>query len=150
MSNIFPSIYKKMKTLRQIIKENLLVEKRITQVNSSLEVLFVFDVNRTTHAFDRDTRDDIEGYNVRPIVNEEIREIISTVKQQISEKIVTREIVPEEDFVVKSLKWELAMAITPVHMGGTYWQLIIKTVFRESRFNPFRVGINQLVIYSDI
>jgi len=139
-----------MKTLRQIIKENLLVEKRITQVNSSLEVLFVFDVNRTTHAFDRDTRDDIEGYNVRPIVNEEIREIISTVKQQISEKIVTREIVPEEDFIVKSLKWELAMAITPVHMGGTYWQLIIKTVFRESRFNPFRVGKDQLVIYSDI
>jgi hypothetical protein len=139
-----------MKTLRQIIKENLLVEKRITQVNSSLEVLFVFDVNRTSHAFDRDTRDDIEGYNVRPIVNEEIREIISKVKQQISEKIVTREIVPEEDFVVKSLKWELAMAITPVHIGGTYWQLIIKTVFRESRFNPFRVGENQLVIYSDI
>jgi len=139
-----------MKTLRQIIKENLLVEKRITQVNSSLEVLFVFDVNRTSHAFDRDTRDDIEGYNVRPIVNEEIREIISTVKKQISEKIITREIVPEEDFVVKSLKWELAMAITPVHMGGTYWQLIIKTVFRESRFNPFRVGENQLVIYSDI
>jgi hypothetical protein len=139
-----------MKTLRQIIKENLLVEKRITQVNSSLEVLFVFDVNRTSHAFDRDTRDDIEGYNVRPIVNEEIREIISMVTKQISEKIVTREIVPEEDFVVKSLKWELAMAITPVHIGGTYWQLIIKTVFRESRFNPFRVGKNQLVIYSDI
>jgi hypothetical protein len=139
-----------MKTLRQIIKENLLVEKRITQVNSSLEVLFVFDVNRTSHAFDRDTRDDIEGYNIRPIVNEEIREIISMVTKQISEKIVTREIVPEEDFVVKSLKWELAMAITPVHIGGTYWQLIIKTVFRESRFNPFRVGKNQLVIYSDI
>ena len=139
-----------MKTLRQIIKENLLVEKKITQVNSSLEVLFVFDVNRTPHAFDRDTRDDIEGYNVRPIVNEEIREIISTVKKQISEKIVTREIVPEEVFIVKSLKWELAMAIIPVHMGGTYWQLIIKTVFRESNHNPFRVGKNQLVIYSDI
>ena len=139
-----------MKTLRQIIKEELLVEKRIAQVNSSLEVSFVFDVNRTSHAFDRDTRDDIEEYNVRPIVNEEIREIISTVTKQISEKIVTREIVPEEDFVVKSLKWELAMAITPVHIGGTYWQLIIKTVFRESRFNPFRVGKNQLVIYSDI
>jgi hypothetical protein len=139
-----------MKTLRQIIKENLLVEKRITQVNSSLEVLFVYDVNRTSHAFDRDTRDDIEGYNIRPIVNDEIREIISMVTKQISEKIVTREIVPEEDFVVKSLKWELAMAITPVHVAGTYWQLIIKTVFRESRSNPFRVGKNQLVIYSDI
>ena len=107
-------------------------------------------MNRTSHAFDRDTRDDIEGYNVRPIVNEEIREIISTVKKQISEKIVTREIVPEEVFIVKSLKWELAMAIIPVHMGGTYWQLIIKTVFRESNHNPFRVGKDQLVIYSDI
>ena len=139
-----------MKTLREIIKENLLVEKRITQVNSSLEVLFVFDVNRTSHAFDRDTRDDIEGYNIRPIENDEIKEIISKVKKEISEKIVTREIVPEEVFIVKSLKWELAMAIIPVHMGGTYWQLIIKTVFRESSHNPFRVGKNQLVIYSDI
>jgi hypothetical protein len=139
-----------MKTLRQIIKEELLLEKRITQVNSSLEVVFLFDVNRTTHAFDRDTRDDIEGYNVRPIVNAEIREIISTVKKDIAEKIVSREINPEVDFVVKSLKWELAMAITPVHIGGTYWQLIIKTVFRESKYNPFRVGENQLVIYSDI
>jgi len=139
-----------MKTLRQIIKEELLLEKRITQVNSSLEVVFLFDVNRTTHAFDRDTRDDIEGYNVRPIVNAEIREIISTVKKDIAEKIVSREINPEVDFVVKSLKWELAMAITPVHIGGTYWQLIIKTVFRESKHNPFRVGENQLVIYSDI
>ena len=139
-----------MRTLRQIIKEELLLEKRITQVNSSLEVVFLFDVNRTTHAFDRDTRDDIEGYNVRPIVNAEIREIISTVKKDIAEKIVSREINPEVDFVVKSLKWELAMAITPVHIGGTYWQLIIKTVFRESKYNPFRVGENQLVIYSDI
>jgi hypothetical protein len=139
-----------MKTLRQIIKEELLLEKRITQVNSSLEVVFLFDVNRTTHAFDRDTRDDIEGYNVRPIVNAETREIISTVKKDIAEKIVSREINPEVDFVVKSLKWELAMAITPVHIGGTYWQLIIKTVFRESKYNPFRVGENQLVIYSDI
>ena len=85
-----------MKTLREIIKENLLVEKRITQVNSSLEVLFVFDVNRTSHAFDRDTRDDIEGYNIRPIENDEIKEIISKVKKEISEKIVTREIVPED------------------------------------------------------
>ena len=139
-----------MKTLRQIIKEELLLEKRITQVNSSLEVVFLFDVNRTSHAFDRDTRDDIEGYNIRPIVNAEIREIISTVKKDIAEKIVSREINPEEDFVVKSLKWELAMAITPVHIGGTYWQLIIKTVFRESKYNPFRVGENQLVIYADL
>ena len=135
-----------MKTLRQIIKEELLVEKRIAQVSASLEVLFSFDVNRTSHAFDRAVRDDIIGYNTRPIVNAEIKEIISIAKSEIAQKIVNQEIKTEEPFVVKSLKWELAMAITPVHISGTYWELIIKTVFRESKYDPFRVGKDQLVI----
>jgi len=135
-----------MKSLRQIIKEELLLEKRIAQVRSSIEVVFSFDVNRTNHAFDRKTRDDIEDYNPRPIVNDEIKEIIRMSKNEIAEKIVNQEITPETEFVVKSLKWELAMAITPIHIEGTYWELLIKTVFRESNNNPFRVGKDQLVI----
>jgi hypothetical protein len=135
-----------MKTLRQIIKEELLLEKRIAQVRTSFEVLFSFDVNRTSHAFDRKTRDDIEDYNPRPIVNAEIKEIIRLSKNEIAEKIVNQEITSEKEFVIKSLKWELAMAITPIHITGTYWQLLIKTVFRESNDNPFRVGKDQLVI----
>ena len=135
-----------MKTLRQIIKEELLLEKRIAQVRSSIEVVFSFDVNRTSHAFDRKTRDDIEDYNPRPIVNAEIKEIIRMSKNEIAEKIVNQEITSETEFVIKSLKWELAMAITPIHITGTYWQLLIKTVFRESNNNPFRVGEDQIVI----
>jgi len=135
-----------MKSLRQIIKEELLLEKRIAQVRSSIEVVFSFDVNRTNHAFDRKTRDDIEDYNPRPIVNDEIKEIIRMSKNEIAEKIVNQEITPETEFVVKSLKWELAMAITPIHIEGTYWELLIKTVFRESKNNPFRVGKDQIVI----
>jgi hypothetical protein len=135
-----------MKTLRQIIKEELLLEKRIAQVRSSIEVVFSFDVNRTSHAFDRKTRDDIEDYNPRPIVNAEIKEIIRMSKNEIAEKIVNQEITSETEFVIKSLKWELAMAITPIHITGTYWELLIKTVFRESKYNPFRVGKDQLVI----
>ena len=135
-----------MKTLRQIIKEELLLEKRIAQVSSSIEVVFSFDVNRTSHAFDRKTRDDIEDYNPRPIVNAEIKEIIRLSKNEIAEKIVNQEITSETEFVIKSLKWELAMAITPIHITGTYWQLLIKTVFRESNNNPFRVGEDQIVI----
>jgi hypothetical protein len=135
-----------MKTLRQIIKEELLLEKRIAQVRTSIEVVFSFDVNRTSHAFDRKTRDDIEDYNPRPIVNAEIKEIIRMSKNEIAEKIVNQEITPETEFVLKSLKWELAMAITPIHITGTYWELLIKTVFRESNNNPFRVGKDQLVI----
>jgi len=135
-----------MKSLRQIIKEELLLEKRIAQVRTSFEVTFSFDVNRTSHAFDRKTRDDIEDYNPRPIVNAEIKEIIRMSKNEIAEKIVNQEITSETEFVIKSLKWELAMAITPIHITGTYWQLLIKTVFRESNNNPFRVGEDQIVI----
>jgi hypothetical protein len=135
-----------MKSLRQIIKEELLLEKRIAQVRASIEVSFSFDVNRTSHAFDRKTRDDIEDYNQRPIVNAEIKEIIRLSKNEIAEKIVSQEITPETEFVVKSLKWELAIAIIPIHITGTYWELLIKTVFRESENNPFRVGEDQLVI----
>ena len=135
-----------MKTLRQIIKEELLLEKRIAQVRTSIEVVFSFDVKRTSHAFDRKTRDDIEDYNPRPIVNAEIKEIIRMSKNEIAEKIVNQEITSETEFVIKSLKWELAMAITPIHITGTYWELLIKTVFRESNNNPFRVGKDQLVI----
>ena len=135
-----------MKTLRQIIKEELLLEKRIAQVRASIEVVFSFDVKRTTHAFDRKTRDDIEDYNQRPIVNAEIKEIIRLSKNEIAQKIVSQEITPETELVVKYLKWELAMAIIPIYITGTYWELLIKTVFRESENNPFRVGEDQLVI----
>lgn len=135
-----------MKTLRQIIKEELLLEKRIAHVRTSFEVLFSFDVNRTSHAFDRKTRDDIEDYNPRPIVNAEIKEVINMSKNEIAKKIVNQEITSETEFVIKSLKWELAIAITPIHIAGTYWELLIKTVFRESEYNPFRVGKDQLVI----
>ena len=135
-----------MKSLRQIIKEELLLEKRIAQVSASIEVSFSFDVNRTTHAYDRKTRDDIEDYNQRPIVNAEIKEIIRLSKNEIAQKIVSQEITPETEFVVKSLKWELAMAIIPIYITGTYWELLIKTVWRESENNPFRVGEDQLVI----
>lgn len=138
-----------MRTLRQIIKEELLLEKRIAQVSSTIEAAYLFDVSRTSHAFDRAVRDDIIGYNTRPIENAEIKEIILFTKKQIAEKIVTQEIKSGEDFVIKSLKWELAMGIVPLHVEGTYWKLIIRTVFRESKYNPFRVGENQLVIYSE-
>ena len=67
-------------------------------------------------------------------------------KNEIAQKIVSQEITPETEFVVKSLKWELAMAIIPIYITGTYWELLIKTVFRESENNPFRVGEDQLVI----
>jgi len=138
-----------MKTLRQIIKEELLLEKRIAHISSSIEVLFMFEIDKSPHSNDRVVRPEIDDYNQTPISNAEIKETLRQVTKVIAEKIVTREIKQGEEFVVKSLKWELALAISPVHMSGTYWKLIVKTIFRESKSNPFRVGRTQLVIYTD-
>lgn len=138
-----------MKSLRQIIKEELLLEKRIAQISSSIEVSFMFEIDNSSHSHDRKVRPDIEDYNQTPIANAEIRDVIRQVIKVIAKKIVTREIKQGEEFVVKSLKWELALAISPVHVSGTYWQLVIRTAFRESESNPFRVGKTQLVIYTD-
>lgn len=138
-----------MKTLRQLIKEELLLEKRIAQIVSSIEVSFMFEIDKSIHANDRTVRPEIEDYNQTPISNEEIKETLRQVIKVIAEKIITREIRQGEEFVVKSLKWELALAISPVHVSGTYWKLVLRTIFRESESNPFRVGRTQLVIYTD-
>lgn len=138
-----------MSLLRESIKKHLILEKKIAQVVSNLEVSFNFEVDRRSHAFDRSTRPELVGigYNQNPIENREIKELISLVKGDIAEKIINREIFNKKPFVVKSIERELALAINPIHIGGTYWRLEISTVFRESPSNPFRVGDNQVVIW---
>ena len=148
-----------MSLLKESIRKHLLLEKTIAQIASNIEVTFNLEVDRSVHAFDRRDRKDLEGkgfelsgkhsyeYNKREISNPEIKEIINITKKEIAEKIVSREINDEVPFVIKSLKWEIAITIIPKFQGGTYWILKIKTVFRESLDNPFRVGKNQLVIW---
>jgi hypothetical protein len=135
-----------MNTLRKIIKENLLLEKRISQISANIEVAFGFDIDRTHHAYLRKTRSGIEGYDEREISNSEISYIIELVKYQIAEKIVSGEIVDGEEFIIKSPEKSMAMAIAPRQELGTYWKLYVLTVFRESYGNPFRVGKDQIVI----
>lgn len=134
-------------SLKKLIKEHLILEKRIGQIATNIEVIFSFDVDRTSHAYDRKTRDDIELYDDREISNSEITEVISFAKKEIAEYIIHGEITEDTNFIVKSNKWGLAIAIVAKHMGGTYWKLLVKTVFRESNLNPFRVGRDQIVIY---
>ena len=38
------------------------------------------------------------------------------------------------------------MVVAPYHVGETLWVMNVVTVFRESPYNQFRVGENQLVI----
>ena len=136
-----------MKSLRQLIRESLLFEKRISQLSAKIEVIFGFDVDRTQHAYIRKTRQDIEGYDEREISNAEITYIVELARKQIAEKIITGEIYDEEAFVIKSPEKNMAMSVVPRKEANQYWKLLITTVFRETYDNPFRVAKDQLVIW---
>jgi hypothetical protein len=138
-----------MSNLRQIIKEHLLLEKRIAQLMSSFKIQYSFEVDRTTHAYHRKTRTGISDYNEKEISNSEIKYIIELSLRDIAEKIAQHNIIDDEAFVVKSVDKEIALAIVPKHVEDNFWKLVVITVFRESVSNPFRVGEDQLVIWVD-
>ena len=123
-----------------------LFEKRIAQLISSIEIKYSFDVITTKHSMERGQKRDIDKYDERPVSNEEIVNLISLFKRLIAEKIFYGDIIHNEDFVIKSDKYFLSLVIVPVHKDGLWWQLVVKTVFRESKEYTLRTGHNQLVL----
>lgn len=136
-----------MNRLRQIIKEQLLLEKKIGTLLTKIEVTYSFELDRSTHAYDRRTRTDIQDYNTKEISNAEIKYIIELARKKIAESIAIGDIKNNDYFVIKSPEKEMAIAIKAINEGGVGWKLLIVTVFRESFDNPFRVGEDQLVIW---
>jgi len=127
-------------------QELLILEKRISQISSTIEVTFGFDVIKTTHADDRSdfAKRGLSG-NQNPISNAEMSEFVSYFKRDIAEGIATGDIVNQTEFVIRSLDRELSMAIIAEEVAQTYWKLVIKTVFRESEEHRLKTGIDQLI-----
>ena len=148
-----------MSLLRNTILKHLLIEKTIGNMSVNLNSDFYLEIFREPHSWKRRTRPDLEGkgeeltgkysydYNQREITNWEINEVLLKARNKIAEKIVSHKIVANERFVVKSLKWEIAIAIQPVQKNDLEWTLNVITVFRESKENPFRVAGRQTVIW---
>jgi len=132
--------------LRESIKKHLLLEKRIGQIATNFEVTFGFDIITTKHSNYRSGGRDLEDYNQRPVSNSEIVEFVQIFKRDIAEKILTGEIQESEPFVLVSNRWELAMAVSAERDSGTYWKLVVITVFRQSDLYKFKVGEDQVVI----
>ena len=131
--------------LRKIIQEQLILEKRIAQISSTIDVTFGFDVIKTKHA---EKRKDVTKRGLgheRMISNAEMKEVVSNFKKEIAKGIVEGDIQSETNFVIKDNKFGLAMVLVAEQVQGNYWKLIIKTVFRETPENPLRVGHNQIV-----
>lgn len=129
-----------------LLQNLLILEKRIDQISSTIQVTFGFDIIKTTHADDRSdfAKRGLSG-NQNPISNAEMAEFVSYFKRDISEGIATGDIVNQTEFVIRSLPRELSMAIIAEEVAQTYWKLIIKTVFRESDEHRLKTGPDQLV-----
>ena len=136
-----------MKDLRQLIRESLLLEKRIGQISSQIEVIYSFDIIKTTHSTDRETRVGIPDYNEKIITNPELVDFIEWFRRDIAEHMVSGDIQADVEFVIKSDDRELACVLIPRQETNTYWRLVVKTVWRESPQNRLRVGKDQLVLY---
>jgi hypothetical protein len=73
-------------------------------------------------------------------------EFVNLFKNDIAKYIATGEINDQEAFVIRSKKWQLSMAIIPEFIKGSYWKLIIKTVFRETDEYQLKVGPDQFIL----
>lgn len=129
-----------------LLQNLLILEKRIDQISSTIQVTFGFDIIKTTHADDRSdfAKRGLSG-NQNHISNAEMAEFVSYFKRDISEGIATGDIVNQTEFVIRSLPRELSMAIIAEEVAQTYWKLIIKTVFRESDEHRLKTGPDQLI-----
>ncbi len=120
-----------------------LLERRIAQISTSIEVVLSFDVVKTKHVGDRtdlSVRD--MGYNYE-LSNNDISNFVDKFKSEIAEAIVNNDIVDQTQFVIRTKN--LAMAIIAEEVTSKYWKLIIKTVFPESSDSKLKIGYKQLV-----
>lgn len=124
---------------------SFILERRISQISSNIEITYGFDIIKTKHS---EERSDLStrglGYN-HHISNEAITKFIDMFKQDISESIASGEISNETAFVIRSESQNLSMAIVAEEVTPKYWKLIITTIFPESEDNKFRTGYKQLV-----
>lgn len=136
-----------MKNIKNIILEQLLLEKRIGQISSRIEIDFGFDIIKTKHAEGRKdpSQRGLMGMSATHISNAEMVEFVRYFKREIAEGIAMGDLEDQIAFIIKSEDRELAMVILPNHVYSNYWKLIITTVFRESTFHKLRVGFDQIV-----
>jgi hypothetical protein len=127
-------------------KNEFILEKRISQISSNIEVSFGFDLIKTIHSEERsDTSKRNYDDSYKNISNLEMSQFVEYFKKEIAEGIIKGDIENQTQFVIRSLDLGLSMALIADEQSSTYWKLIIKTVFPESDEHKLKIGFNQLV-----
>lgn len=131
--------------LRKLIKETLLLERKIAQISDTFEVTFGFDIATTKHTRDRSNLGR-EGLSNRIISNQEIINIIEKYKRDIAESIINGYIVNGDRFVIKDEESKIDCAILAKIISNNYWSLLVVTVFPASDNFGLLVGEDQFVL----
>lgn len=130
------------------IYDFLLLEKRIKQISTSIDIIFSFDTIKTKHAEYRQdfNKRGLSDDKLNYISNREMSEFVSQFRTDIAEMIVVNTIDDGTEFVLRSLNWQLSMVVIAVKVSFNHWKLIIKTVFRESEEVRLRTWKNQIIL----
>lgn len=134
-----------MNSIRKIIKEHLLVEKRIAQISDNFQVSFGFDIITSKHTKDRMNLGRA-GISDRIISNSDIIEVLEKYKRDIAENIINGYIVDGDEFVIKDSSSKIDFAIIAQFIEDYYWSLFVKTIFPSSESFSLLVGDEQLVL----
>lgn len=121
--------------------DSFILEKRIAQISSNIEVVYGFDIIKTIHA---DKQSDFSKRNIghnHTISNREISDFVELFKSDISQHIANGEIVGETKFVIRSKN--LSIVFNAVEVTPKYWKLVIITLWPGY---DIKVGYNQLVL----
>jgi hypothetical protein len=132
--------------LKLLIKKLLLSESKKKVFFAQPTVTYTMDFRYTSHSEYRKVRPELVNYDQRPITREEVFIFLEYISPNIANSLMSMDIKDGIPFVVKSIKWSLAMPIIPYHEGGLYWRFMVSTVFRETLEYPFRTGKDQFII----
>jgi hypothetical protein len=128
--------------------EEFILERRIAQISANIEISFGFDVITTNHSNNRSnlSNRNFEETTIKNITNTEKAQFIEYFKREISEAIIKGDIQDTTQFVIRSTRLGLSMALIANMESLTYWKLLIKTIFPESEKHKLRVGFKQFII----
>jgi len=117
--------------LRKLIKETLLLERKIAQMSDTFQVTFGFDVSTSKHTRDRSNLGR-EALSNRIISNQEIIDVIEKYKRDIAEAIINGYIIDGDKFAIKDKESKIDCAILATIVDDNYWSLFILTIFPSS------------------
>lgn len=123
----------------------MILERRIAQISSMIEITYGFDIIKTKHSTERSnfSKRDL-GYNSTELTSAMITGFIELFKRDISEAIAAGRILDSTNFVIRSADKNLAMVLLAEEVSDRYWRLVIITIFPETKEDRFRTGRNQI------